>query len=130
MDTTQKFKCPRCDTIIDRSMDECPGCHTKFNWGASGQTGGSGRRDKTGNLLLKGFYWFKMLNIFFPLLGVILLIVHKDYNGNIKREKNKVYQLFKKNTITCCVVWGVIIIGLIIFGLISLKSAQKAVTGV
>ena len=127
MADVQKYACPKCGYAgIVHGQAECPSCHKTFNWTGTASTTTEDRRDTSKNYLLNGYYWFKMLSMFFPVLGIVLLILNKNYKNNLNRQKSNVYDRFFKNVVTYTVVWVLIIVVLAVAAGISYNKAKNA----
>lgn len=125
MAEVQKYACPNCGYAgIVHGQESCPQCNKTFNWTGSASSSAEDRRDTSKNYLLNGYYWFKMLSMFFPILGIVLLILNKDYKNNLNRQKSTVYERFFKNIVTYTAVWLIIIITLTVAAGIAYKKAK------
>lgn len=121
---TPKYACPSCGYKgITQGMPECPQCHKGFNWGAPAKS--EDRRDKSKNYLMTGYYWFRMLSMFFPIIGIILLFLNKDYKNNLNRMKSDTYDKFFKNVVVYTAVWVLLIVVLIVAAAMATKQAQN-----
>lgn len=120
----QKYACPACGFAgITTGMPECPQCGKTFNWGGPATT--EARKDKSKNYLMNGYYWFKMLSMFFPVLGIILLCLNKDYKNNLNRNKATTWDRFFKNVVTYTAIWLTIIIILVVAAAVSYNKAKQ-----
>ena len=125
MAEVQKYACPNCGyTGIVHGQESCPQCNKTFNWTGSASSSVEDRRDTSKNYLLNGYYWFKMLSMFFPILGIVLLILNTDYKNNLNRQKSTVYERFFKNVVTYTAGWLIIIIALAITAGVVYKKAK------
>ena len=121
-----RYACPACGYKgITQGLPKCPQCGKVFNWGAPASNNAEERKDKTKNYLLNGYYWWKMLAMFCPIAGWILLFLNRDYKNNLNRQKSQTFDRFIKNVITYTALWGVLIVILIVGASMAMKKAQE-----
>ncbi len=122
----QKYACPGCGYAgITHGQSTCPQCGKTFNWGGPATSTAEDRKDRSKNYLLQGYYWFKMLSMLFPVLGIVLLFLNKDYKNNLNRQKATVWDRFFKNVVTYTVVWVLIIVILAVAAGVSYNKAKN-----
>lgn len=121
----QRYQCPSCGKpCITQGMPECPECHKVLNWGTPTRKS-EDRRDKSKNYLMNGYYWFRLLSMLFPVIGIVLLFLNKDYKNNLNRRKSEIYDRFFKNVIIYTAVWIILIVVLIVAAMMATKNAQN-----
>lgn len=127
--STELFECPNCSATVTYGMDKCPNCGMEFSWEAEteevNEVASETHKDTTNDVLLKGFYWFKLLNCFCPLIGVVLLLINKQYKDNLNRRKADIYDRLFKDTVLKIIIWVILIAVLGIYAAISMKKAKE-----
>lgn len=124
----QKYACPSCGYQgITHGQETCPQCGKTFNWGGPATTQVEDRRDKSKNYLMNGYYWFRMLSMLLPVLGIVLLILNKDYKNNLNRQKANTWSKFLKNVVTYTVIWVLVIVVLAVAAGVSYNKAKNGV---
>lgn len=127
----QKFKCPKCNSIIDNTYTSCPTCKSKFNWGASTVTqtnnanAGSNRKDVSSDFLLNKVYWLALVTYLMPAIGWIFLYKFKAYSGNLNRRKAATYVMFKRKTVMSTVFWLVLVALIAIMAIVNYNRAKS-----
>lgn len=124
------FECPNCKCeSVTYGMDKCPNCGMEFSWETEaeevGEVASNAHKDTTNDVLLKGFYWFKLLNWFCPLIGVVLLFLNKQYKDNLNRRKADIYDRLFKDTVLKVIIWVILIAVLGTYAAISMKKAKE-----
>lgn len=120
-----RYKCPGCgQPCITHGMPKCPKCGKSLNWGVPERKAES-RKDTSKNYLLNGYYWFRLLAMLFPAIGIVLLFLNKDYKNNLNRKKSEVYDRFFKKVVIYTSVWVILIIVLIVAAMMATKKAQN-----
>ena len=124
----QIYACPSCGHQgITHGQETCPKCGKTFNWGGPATTQAEDRRDKSKNYLMNGYYWFRMLSMLLPVLGIVLLFLNKDYKNNLNRQKANTWSKFFKNVVTYTVIWVLVIVVLAIAAGVSYNKAKNGV---
>jgi hypothetical protein len=119
----KKYKCPKCSAIVTNQMSTCPKCGKKFSWS---MTKATPRKDETSDFLLKWQYALRTANFIFPWASLLLLFKNKDYATCINSSKVKCYDGFKNHTIIACAIHGILIFGILVYGLTMIKGASGA----
>lgn len=126
--STELFECPNCGETVTLGMDKCPNCGMEFSWETETEevtVASETHKDTTNDVLLKGFYWFKLLNCFCPLIGIVLLFINKQYKDNLNRRKADIYDRLFKDTVLKIIIWVVLIAVLGIYAAMSMKKAKE-----
>ena len=123
MADVKRYKCPKCSEIVTNQMSKCPKCGNKFSWSHASN---SARKDETSDFLLKWQYAFKTLNYLCPWASLVLMLKNRAYATCINSNKVKCFNSFRNHTVIACVVHGLLVFGVLVYGLTLIKNATGA----